>query len=65
MALEEGIAKPILLGREVKINEIIEEYNLDLPNCTIIDPRSDETIDQREKFAKICMRKEEKRVDFL
>ena len=38
MALEEGMAKPILLGREVKINEIIEEYNLDLPNCTIIDP---------------------------
>ena len=61
MALEEGIAKPILLGREVKINEIIEEYNLDLPNCTIIDPRSDETIDQREKFAKILHEKRKRR----
>ena len=61
MALEEGIAKPILLGREIKINEIIEEYNLDLPNCTIIDPRSDNTIKQREKFAQILHEKRKRR----
>ena len=61
MALEEGIAKPILLGREVKINEIIEEYNLDLANCTIIDPRSDKTINQREKFAQILHKKRKRR----
>ena len=61
MALEEGIAEPILLGREIKINKIIQEYNLDLPNCTIIDPRSDETINQRERFAKILHEKRKRR----
>ena len=53
--------KELLLGRQIKINKIIQEYNLDLPNCTIIDPRSDETIDQRERFAKILHEKRKRR----
>ena len=61
MALEEGIAFPILLGRENKIKQIIEEYNLELDNCDIIDPRSDSEINQREKFAKILHEKRKRR----
>ena len=30
MALEEGIAEPILLGREIKINKIIQEFKYKL-----------------------------------
>jgi len=61
MALEEGIAIPILLGNKRKINEIIEEYNLELANCKIIDPRSDSEINQREEFAKILHDKRKRR----
>ena len=61
MALEEGIANPILLGNKRKINEIIEEYNLELANCKIIDPRSDSEINQREEFAKILHNKRKRR----
>ena len=49
MALE-GIAKPILLGKEHQINQIIEDYNLELPNCAIIDPRSDKEVKQRKNL---------------
>ncbi len=38
MAKEEGIATPILLGNRDKIEEIIENNNLDLQNVEIIDP---------------------------
>ncbi len=61
MALEEGIAVPILLGSENKIKEIIEDYNLELNNCKIIDPRSDEELNQRDEFAKILHSKRKRR----
>lgn len=35
---EEGIARPILLGPQKKIRDIIEENGLDLEEVTIIDP---------------------------
>jgi malate dehydrogenase (oxaloacetate-decarboxylating)(NADP+) len=61
MALEEGIAVPILLGREKKIKQIIEEYNLELDDCIIIDPRSDSELKQREEFAEILHSKRKRR----
>lgn len=39
---EDGIAKPILLGTPDSINEIARDFNVDLSNITIIDPRSQE-----------------------
>jgi malate dehydrogenase (oxaloacetate-decarboxylating)(NADP+) len=36
--IEEGIAKPILLGKRKEIKKKIEELNLDLNGVTIIDP---------------------------
>jgi len=39
---DEGIAHPILLGNKERIEQLIEEHNLDLKNIPIIDPRSDE-----------------------
>tara|TARA_B100000674_G_C37964442_1_gene973823 strand:+ start:848 stop:3130 length:2283 start_codon:yes stop_codon:yes gene_type:complete len=61
MALEEGIANPILLGNKKKINKIIEDYSLELEDCSIIDPRSDSEQNQRESFAKILHEKRKRR----
>jgi malate dehydrogenase (oxaloacetate-decarboxylating)(NADP+) len=36
--IDEGIAKPILLGNEKEIFELIEEHKLDLHGCPIINP---------------------------
>ncbi len=46
----EGIAKPILLGDAGKIRKLIEEYNMNLADAPIIDPRSAEEEDRRNKF---------------
>ena len=61
MALEEGIAIPILLGKRQKIQKIIDEYNLDLSNCEIIDPRNESELKYREGFAEILHEKRKRR----
>ena len=61
MALEEGIAIPILLGKRQKIQKIIDEYNLDLSNCEIIDPRNESELKHREGFAEILHEKRKRR----
>jgi malate dehydrogenase (oxaloacetate-decarboxylating)(NADP+) len=38
---EEGIAHPILLGNRKKIEKLIEEHNLHLPDIHIVDPREE------------------------
>jgi malate dehydrogenase (oxaloacetate-decarboxylating)(NADP+) len=37
---DEGIAKPILLGKEQKIKAMLKEYDIQLGDVPIIDPRS-------------------------
>jgi len=61
MALEEGIAIPVLLGKRQKIQKIIDEYNLDLSNCEIIDPRNESELKHREVFAEILHEKRKRR----
>ncbi|MFD2201555.1 NADP-dependent malic enzyme [Shivajiella indica] len=39
---DEKVAVPILLGKKHKIDEIIQENNLDLSGVTIVDPNEDE-----------------------
>ena len=46
MAFEEGVAIPILLGKKNIIEDLMEEYAIELPELEIIDPKSD---DQKEK----------------
>ena len=48
---DEGIAKPILLGNRNRIEDIANEYHLDISNCEIIDTREDAQADLRGKFA--------------
>ena len=47
IVVEDKIAEPILLGNRVKIEAIIKEYNLDIKEVPIIDPK--DPINEEEK----------------
>jgi len=53
MAMDEGIAHPILLGRHDRIAALIEENNLELEGATILDPRSEDQLQRREAFGEV------------
>lgn len=61
IAKDDGIAIPILLGEERKIKKLIEENNLQLQDVTIIDPRSDEQAQKRDKFGALFFWKRNRR----
>ncbi|MBE0643338.1 MAG: NADP-dependent malic enzyme [Bacteroidetes bacterium] len=46
VALDEGIAKPILLGVEAEIRAVAEEHAIDLDGIEIINPKSCERIEE-------------------
>lgn len=56
-AVQEGIAHPILIGRKEKIGKIISENNLALSSSTIIDPRSSDEKERRQRFGTILHEK--------
>ena len=49
--VNEGLAKPILLGSKDMINEILADNQLELSDVQIIDPRSDEEQARRTRYA--------------
>jgi len=61
IAYEEGIAKPILLGKVKRIQEIVEEYNLDISGMEIIDPRSSSQRTRKNKYAQLFFEKRKRR----
>jgi len=58
---DEGIAEPILLGKKKKIANLIEQYQLDLDNVEIIDPRSEKEEERRNEFAALLYQKRQRR----
>lgn len=58
---DEGIAEPILLGKKKKIANLIEQYQLDLDNVEIIDPRSEHEEERRNEFAALLYEKRQRR----
>jgi malate dehydrogenase (oxaloacetate-decarboxylating)(NADP+) len=52
VAYDEGIAFPILLGERKIIVQLMEEYGVELPEATIIDPKSEEEGERRSAFGK-------------
>jgi malate dehydrogenase (oxaloacetate-decarboxylating)(NADP+) len=56
---EQRIANPILLGNKARIAAIIEETNLDLQDCLIIDPYEEEA--KREEFAQLLYKKRQRK----
>lgn len=59
--MSEGIAKPILLGDVNKIKSLIKEYNLNLEEVPIVDPRSPAEEDRRNKFGDILYQKRKRK----
>ncbi|MCF1750734.1 NADP-dependent malic enzyme [Mariniradius sediminis] len=55
----EKVAVPILLGNKEKIDQLIEEHNLDLSGVTIIDPYEDEA--KLEHFGNILYEKRKRK----
>ncbi|MBT8257417.1 MAG: NADP-dependent malic enzyme [Bacteroidia bacterium] len=49
---DEGIAHPILLGRTDTIKDLMEEIEFDA-DVPIIDPKSDEELEQKNKYAEV------------
>jgi malate dehydrogenase (oxaloacetate-decarboxylating)(NADP+) len=58
---DEGICKPVLLGKKDKILELMKENNIDLGDTQIIDTYLDEQEDLRLEFADILWKKRQRR----
>ena len=58
---DEGIAIPILLGREGRIRQLIEDNVLDLDDVQIIDPKSYEQSERRNQFGQILFEKRKRK----
>lgn len=58
---DEGIAYPILLGEEVKIRQIAEQYNIDITDIPIIDPRGDDMEEKRNFYGELFFRKRQRK----
>jgi malate dehydrogenase (oxaloacetate-decarboxylating)(NADP+) len=58
---DEGIAKPVLLGKKDKILALMQENNIDLGDTQIIDTYLDEQEDLRMEFADILWKKRQRR----
>lgn len=61
MAVDEGIAFPILLGNREKIEKIASAAGIDISGMPIIDPKSDETHDKRMEFGKLFFNKRQRK----
>lgn len=59
--LTDGVATPVLIGSKEKIHEILEKHNLSLDDRYILDFRSDEEKDRRERYANLLYSKMSRR----
>jgi len=56
---EEGVAQPILLGRRDTIINLMEEIDFDA-DVPILDPKSDEELDRKNRYAKAYWEKRQR-----
>lgn len=61
MVKEDGIAIPILLGNEKRIRTLIAEHKIPLTDVEILDPRSDDTLERRDRYGKAFFMKRHRR----
>lgn len=61
VAQDEGVAEPILLGNKETIEHLIEENGLEFGNIEIIDPKSNEENQRRNKFGHSFFEKRKRR----
>ncbi len=60
-AKDEGCAIPILLGDEKRIRELMEEWDIDLRDAQIFDPRVEANDANRERFGQIYFERKQRR----
>ncbi len=61
LVMEEGVAYPILLGKEHKIRKLAEENGIDLEGMPIMNPADDHHEDARKKFGDLFFEKRQRR----
>jgi malate dehydrogenase (oxaloacetate-decarboxylating)(NADP+) len=61
IALDEGIANPILLGDPKKINSLAEKNSISLDGMNIIDPKSDAMEEKRQQYGELFFKKRQRR----
>ena len=61
VVLDEGIAYPILLGDEKKIRSLATSNGIELDDMPIIDPRSETTEEQRNRYGEIYFQKRQRK----
>lgn len=61
IAMDDGIAIPILLGDKDNIKALITKHNLDLGDTTIINPQSKESKSMVDRYAKVFFEKRQRR----
>ncbi|WMJ72869.1 NADP-dependent malic enzyme [Cytophagaceae bacterium ABcell3] len=57
--IDEGIGEPILLGNRQKIKRLIEEHNLDLGDCLIMNPREEK--EKIKRFGELLYKKRQRK----
>jgi malate dehydrogenase (oxaloacetate-decarboxylating)(NADP+) len=61
LAMDEGIAYPILLGDPKKIMSIAEAHNIDLEGIPMIDPKHDDMEEIRQEYGEVYFSKRQRR----
>ena len=61
IALDEGIAKPVLLGNPEIILDIAEKNNIPLDGLEIVNPKSEEMKAKREAYGEVFFKKRQRR----
>ena len=61
IALDEGIAKPVLLGNPEIIQDIAEKNNIPLDGLEIVNPKSEEMKAKREAYGEVFFKKRQRR----
>ncbi|GAA4289769.1 NADP-dependent malic enzyme [Aestuariibaculum suncheonense] len=61
IAYEEGIAIPILLGRKEAIQELMAEIEFDAEDILIIDPKTEEENERKDRYAKVYWEQRKRR----
>lgn len=61
LAIEEGVAYPILLGKEERIKKIAEENGINLEGMPIINPAEDQHEDLRKKYGELFFEKRQRK----
>ena len=61
VAFEEGCAFPILLGKKKRIEALIKEYGIELPEKIIVDPKSEEEEIRRGVYGKAFFEKRKRK----